>query len=110
MCQRRVLEAIFYVMRNGILWKALPKEFGSSSSVHRYFRYWCEKVFFQNLWVAGLGRYDEAQGIDWGWLSADGCMTKTPWPPSRLETIPPTGGEKGASGIFLLTAAAARSR
>jgi transposase len=32
---KRVLEAIFYVLRTGIQWKALPKEFGSSSSVHK---------------------------------------------------------------------------
>jgi len=68
---RKALEGIFYVMRTGTQWKALPKEFGSSSSVHRYFRYWCEKGFFQSLWVAGLEHYDEVRGIEWGWLSAD---------------------------------------
>ena len=94
MCQRKVLEAIFYVMRNGTLWKALPKEFGSSSSVHRYFRYWCEKGFFQNLWVAGLGRYDEAQGIDWDWLSADGCMTKAPLATQSVGNNPTDRGKK----------------
>ena len=35
---RRIFEAIIYVLRTGIQWKALPKEYGSSSSVHRYFR------------------------------------------------------------------------
>ncbi|MDR0688898.1 MAG: transposase [Spirochaetaceae bacterium] len=75
---RTVLEAIFYVLRTGIQWKALPKEFGSSSSIHRYFRFWCEQGFFQAMWVAGLEKYDEVQGIKWPWLSADGCMTKAP--------------------------------
>lgn len=37
---RRIFEAIIYVLRTGIQWKALPKEYGSSSSVHRYFRKW----------------------------------------------------------------------
>ncbi|APM37733.1 transposase [Clostridium kluyveri] len=32
------LEAILYVLRTGVQWKALPKEkFGASSSIHRYF-------------------------------------------------------------------------
>ena len=70
MDSRRVLQAIFYVLRTGTLWKALPKEYGSSSSVHRYFRYWCEKGFFRDLWAAGLERYDEARGIEWDWLTA----------------------------------------
>jgi transposase len=75
---RRVLEAIFYVLRTGIQWKALPKEFGAASSIHRYFRYWCEQGLFQAMWVAGLQKYDEVQGIKWSWLSGDGCMTKAP--------------------------------
>jgi transposase len=36
---RRLLEAIFFVLRTGIQWKALPKAFGSSSAVHRYFHF-----------------------------------------------------------------------
>ena len=43
-----------HLLRTGTLWKALPKEYGSSSSVHRYFRYRCEKGFFRDLWAAGL--------------------------------------------------------
>ena len=32
---RKAFEAIVFVLRTGIQWKALPKEYGSSSSVHR---------------------------------------------------------------------------
>jgi transposase len=32
---RRVLEAMFYVLRTGIQWKALPAAYGASSSIHR---------------------------------------------------------------------------
>jgi len=36
---RQVFEGILFVLRTGIQWKALPKEqFGSASSVHRYFQ------------------------------------------------------------------------
>jgi hypothetical protein len=37
---RRVLEGIFYVLRTGIQWKALPKEYGAASSIHQYFSEW----------------------------------------------------------------------
>ena len=43
MDMRKALEGMFHIMRTGTQWKALPKEFGSSSSTRRYFRYWREK-------------------------------------------------------------------
>ena len=75
---RTVLEAIFYLLRTAIQCNALPKEFGSSSALHRYFLFWCEKGFFQALWLAGLENYDERKGIEWSWLSGDGCITHAP--------------------------------
>jgi transposase len=75
---RTVLEAIFYVLRTGSQWKALPKEFGAASSIHRYFRDWCERGLFQAMRDAGLEKYDEVQGIRWAWLTGDDCMTKAP--------------------------------
>ena len=89
---RMVLAAIFYVLRTGIQWKALPRSFGASSSVHRYFMYWCEQGFFKALWIAGLNRYDEAKGIDWTWLSGDGSMNKAPL---ALETVGPNTTDRG---------------
>jgi transposase len=89
---RKVLEAIFFVLRTGIQWKALPKSFGASSAVHQYFMFWCRHGFFKELWKAGLNRYDEVQGIDWTWLSGDGCMTKAPL---ALETVGPNPTDRG---------------
>lgn len=34
---RLVFEGIVFVLRTGIQWKALPKTYGASSSVHKYF-------------------------------------------------------------------------
>ena len=34
-------------------------------------------VFFR-LWKEALREYDELEGIDWGWQSLDGAMTKAP--------------------------------
>jgi transposase len=97
---RKILEAIFYIMRTGIQWNAIPKEFGSSSSLHRYFMYWCEKGFFQALWVAGLTAYDEVKGIDWTWLSADGCMTKAPLAQETVGKNPTDRGKKRQQAAF----------
>jgi transposase len=34
---RRIVEAVFFVLRTGIQWKALPKTYGVAGSVHLYF-------------------------------------------------------------------------
>jgi transposase len=89
---RKVLEAIFFVLRTGIQWKALPENFGASSSVHRYFMFWAEAGFFKALWACGLRKYDEVKGINWTWLSGDGCMTK---PPLAQETVGANPTDRG---------------
>lgn len=92
---RKILEAIFYVLRTGIQWKALPKEkFGASSSIHLYFTAWCEAEVFENMWKAGLERYNEIQGIDWEWLSIDGSMSKAPLAKESVGANPTDRGKK----------------
>ncbi len=76
--RRRVLDGILYVLRTGCQWKAAPAEFGSASSLHRYFQEWTEKGVFFRLWKEALWEYDDLHGIDWGWQSLDGAMTKAP--------------------------------
>jgi transposase len=74
----RALSGIFFVLRTGIQWNALPKEFGSSSAVHRYFMAWSEAGIFEKMWARGLESYDEMKGIEWEWQSADGSSVKAP--------------------------------
>ncbi len=38
MAARSIFSAIVYVLRTGCQWKALPREFGSSSAVHKHFQ------------------------------------------------------------------------
>ena len=75
---RQVLDGIFYVLRTGCHGKAAPAEFGSGSSLHRYFQCWTKRGLFRQLWQAALHEYDAQLGIDWQWQSLDGCMTKAP--------------------------------
>jgi transposase len=91
---RKVLQAIFYVLRTGIQWKALPKEFGAASSIHRYFRFWCEQGLFEAMRAAGLEKYDEVQGIKWSWLSADDRMAETPLAREAAGEPPTDRGKK----------------
>ena len=89
---RQIFEAIVYVLRTGIQWKALPKEYGSSSSIHRYFQRWEKEGFFLKLWKKGLAEYDDMEGIAWKWQSIDGSMTKAP---TAQESVGPNPTDRG---------------
>ena len=75
---RAVANGIFYVLRTGCQWKAVPSEYGSGSTLHRYFQQWTDAGVFRKLWRSCLLEYDELKGIKWNWQSMDGAMTKSP--------------------------------
>jgi transposase len=90
---RVVFEAIFYVLRTGCQWKALPAErFGSASAIHARFLQWEKAGLFENLWKAGLAEYDAFEGIAWRWQSIDGAMMKAPL---AQETVGPNPTDRG---------------
>lgn len=75
---RRVADAIFYRMRTGCQWKAIPPELVPGSTAHEYFQQWVNDGVFDGLWQVALTEYDELVGLDWTWQSVDGAMTKAP--------------------------------
>lgn len=81
--RRRVFDGILFVLRTGCQWNSVPGEFGSSTTLHRYFHDWTRRGAFFRLRREALREYAELKGIDWGWQSLDGAMTK-----------PPLGGKK----------------
>ena len=96
---RKVFEAIVFVLRTGIQWKALPKEvYGSPSAIHTYFQKWHRAGFFTELWRAGLAEYDDMEGIAWEWLSADGSQGKAPLAQEAVGPNPTDRGKKRKQG------------
>jgi transposase len=91
---RQIFSAIVYVLRTGCQWKALPREFGSSSAVHAHFQRWQQRGFFLHLWQAGLAEYDEMEGIAWRWQSIDGTMHKAPLAQQCVGPNPTDRGKK----------------
>ena len=99
-----IFYAIFYILRSGIQWKALPRSLGAASTVHDRFQEWRspEIDLFKRLWIAGLIEYDERIGIDWEWQSIDAAMTKAPL--GGENTGPnPTDRGKGGTKRHVLT-------
>lgn len=97
---RRTFEAIVFVLRTGIQWKALPKEFGSASAVHKYFQQWEEAGFFHALWQRGLAEYDDLVGIAWEWQAIDGCKVEAPLGHDAVGNSPVDRGKKGIGSSF----------
>jgi transposase len=90
---RQVLDGIFYVLRTGCQWKAVPTEFGSGSSVHRYFQELVKRGIFGELWKVALEEYDKLEGIQWEWQSIDGAMTKAPLGGEKNRAQPDRSGQ-----------------
>jgi putative transposase len=85
---RKNMNAIFYVLRTGCQWKALPRSLGAPSTVHDRFQEWRRAGVFERIWREGLLEYDARKGIDWEWQSMDAAMTKAPLGGKKHRTQP----------------------
>jgi transposase len=78
MNDRKAMNAIFYVLRTGCQWNALPRSLGASSTVHDRFQDWRKAGVFKRMWIDGLSVYNKNNRINWKWQSMDGVITKAP--------------------------------
>jgi putative transposase len=102
---RVCMEAILFVLRTGCQWKALDAtRFCPASTAHDRFQEWVEAGVFLALWEHGLMAYDDLEGIDWSWLSMDGCMTKAPLGGQETGKNPTDRAKKGTKRSLLVEA------
>jgi transposase len=92
---RPIIDGIFYILRTGCQWKAIPKCFGSGSSAHRYFQKLVRKGFFTQLWAVALLEYDDLVGLEWKWQAMDGALTKAPLGGEKNRGKPNRSGQAG---------------
>lgn len=102
---RRVADAIFYRMRTGCQWKAIPPSLAPGSTAHEYFQQWVAQGVFEKLWQLALDEYDELIGIDWRWQSVDGAMTKAPLGGESTGKNPTDRGKLGTKRSLMTEAA-----
>jgi transposase len=96
---RLIFDGVIWLARTGSQWAALPREFGPKSTVHERFSEWVADDKLARAWAILLAEYDDAIGLDWSWLAADGCIVKAPFgkkgAPARTMRpagTPPTAG------------------
>jgi len=96
---RRVINGIIYQLRSGCQWNRLPREFGSDSSVHRWFQRFCEDGVFETIWASLVDACDDLGGVDWQWQAADGVMGKARFGGIKLAKTPRIGAKRAASAV-----------
>lgn len=102
---RKMFFAIFYLLRSGSQWKALPRSLGASSTVHDRFQLWVQAGVFERLWQSGLMQLQVEGQLDWQYQCIDGCQTKAPLGGEAVGPNP-TDRAKGGVKRHLLTDAA----
>jgi putative transposase len=75
---RTLFDGLIWLARTGSQWAALPRCFGSKSTLHRRFWEWIEAGALQRAWAEVLLSYDAEIGLDRLWLVADSSLHKAP--------------------------------
>ena len=92
---RGVADAIFYRLRTGCQWNAIPPELAPGSTAHDYYQEWTALGIFEQLWSIAVETYDELVGLDREWQSVDGAMTKAPIGGEDTGKNPTDRGKRG---------------
>lgn len=98
---RQMFFAIYYILRTGIQWKALPRSLGAASTVHDRFQQWVQAGVFHELWRLGLLQCYLEDTLDLTWQSIDGCMTKAPLGGATTGSNPTDRGKTGTKRHLL---------
>ena len=67
---RVFVNACFWIIRTGSLWRDLPHQYGKFNAVHRRYKRWCDKGIWDEILVQLM---DEP---DMEWLMIDGSHCK----------------------------------
>jgi putative transposase len=95
------MDGIYYRLRTGCQWKAIPRSLVASSTAHDYFQAWQAAGVFYRLWHEALKRYDDKVGIEWLWQALDGAMTKAPLGGEATGRNPTDRGKQGVKRSLL---------
>ena len=95
------MSAIFFVLRTGCQWNALPRSLGASSTVHDRFQEWRKAGVFKRMWIDGLAMYDKKnwdrlEMAGYGWRD----YKSTSWGKKAQDQIPQTELNQVQNAVF----------
>ena len=101
MDDRKAMSAIFFVLRTGCQWNALPRSLGASSTVHDRFQEWRKAGVFKRMWIDGLAMYDKknwdrSEMAGYGWRD----YKSTSWGKKAQDQIPQTELNQVQNAVF----------
>jgi transposase len=67
---RRFVEGVIWIGRNGGRWRSLPKEYGNWSGVHKRFKRWADKGVWQMIFNT------LAEDADMEWVMIDSTIIR----------------------------------
>ncbi len=101
---QQLFNAMFYVLRTGIQWKALPSQLGAASTAHDRYQEWVKAGVFEELWHLGLMQNQVEGQLDWEWQSIDSASSKAPLGGESVGANPTDRG-KGGTKRHIITEA-----
>src|SRR5262249_42878728 len=106
----RIVDGVLFVLRTGLQWKAVPREFGSGSTVHRRFQRWTDEGRWKAMWRLLLQYAEATQQLEWVWPSADASLHKAPLVGKKTGAEPDRPREAGTKRHALTEGGGVRSR
>ena len=76
---RKVLNGVFYVLKTGVSWKYLPREFGAPSTIHGRFRKWLKAGTFEKIMDIATHYYAKNIPEPIRWIATDTSSCKAPF-------------------------------
>jgi len=76
---RRVISGIFYVLRPGIPWRALPDQYGPCTMIYNRFNRWT----YAGVWARVMEAVADARNVDT--VMVDGTSVRVPHSAATLE-------------------------
>lgn len=74
----KLIAGIYYLLKTGCQWDALPLCFGPAKTVYHRFRELVAANAFQKIWKMVLSKYDQTHGLMLNHQSFDSCHKKAP--------------------------------
>ena len=65
MDKRKVMEAIFYVVRVGCAWESIPINIGVGRIVYEHFLEWRKTGVFDRMWQSDILTHEELRTLIW---------------------------------------------
>jgi transposase len=73
---KRIFEAILWVLKTGARWEDIPVQLGSKATCHRRFQQWARDGSIQRAWAAAVRLLNHRHRLDWSEAYIDGSFIK----------------------------------